>query len=99
MRVARNGDDAQSRIQFQVSDTGPGIAPEQMAHLFEPFAIAEQNIGREQRGVGLGLAISQHYCRLMGGELTVESAPGRGTTAMFWLPVQASQIALAGVRG
>lgn len=99
VRIAHTGDDSRSRIQFQVSDTGPGIAPEQMVHLFEPFAIAEQNIGREQRGVGLGLAISQHYCQLMGGELTVESAPGRGTTATFWLPMQASQIALAEVRG
>ncbi|MCS6939197.1 MAG: ATP-binding protein, partial [Roseiflexus sp.] len=85
----------QPRIQFQVSDTGPGIAPDQMAQLFTPFAIAECHVGREQRGAGLGLAISQHYCRLMGGELTIESALGRGTTATFWLPVRASQVAQA----
>jgi PAS domain S-box-containing protein len=96
--VTHTGDELQPRIRFQVSDTGPGIAPEQMERLFKPFAIAEQHVGREQRGAGLGLAISQHYCRLMGGELTVESVPGRGTTATFWLPGHASQVELAEAR-
>jgi PAS domain S-box-containing protein len=85
------------RLRLWVRDTGKGIAPERMATLFVPFAIAEEDIGREQRGAGLGLAISQHYCRLMGGELTIESAPGSGTLAAFWMPVRAAQVAVAEV--
>jgi len=85
------------RLRFWVRDTGKGIAPERMATLFAPFAIAEEDIGREQRGAGLGLAISQRYCRLMGGELTIESAPGSGTLAAFWMPVRAAQVAVAEV--
>jgi len=85
------------RLRVWVRDTGKGIAPERMATLFVPFAIAEEDIGREQRGAGLGLAISQHYCRLMGGELTIESAPGSGTLAAFWMPVRAAQVAVAEV--
>jgi len=82
-------------LRVWVRDTGKGIAPERMATLFTPFAIAEEEIGREQRGAGLGLAISQHYCRLMGGELTITSAPGGGTLAAFWTPVRAAQVAAA----
>ncbi|MCS6842577.1 MAG: ATP-binding protein [Roseiflexus sp.] len=99
VRVAHISDKSQPRIQFQVSDTGPGIASEHITRLFIPFAIAEHHVGREQRGAGLGLAISRHYCRLMGGELTIESAPGCGTTATFWLPAPTLQIALAEVEG
>lgn len=98
VRVAYVDDETPPRIQFQVSDNGPGIAAERMAQLFMPFAIAEHNIGREQRGAGLGLAISRHYCRLMGGELTIESAPGYGTTATFWLPARTSRVVQAEVR-
>jgi PAS domain S-box-containing protein len=83
------------RLRLWVRDTGKGIAPERMATLFVPFAIAEEDIGREQRGAGLGLAISQHYCRLMGGELIITSAPGGGTLAAFWTPVRAAQVVLA----
>jgi len=85
------------RLRVWVRDTGKGIAPERMATLFTPFAIAEEEIGREQRGAGLGLAISQHYCRLMGGELIITSAPGGGTLAAFWTPVRAAQVVLADV--
>jgi signal transduction histidine kinase len=85
------------RLRLWVRDTGKGIAPERMATLFTPFAVAEEDIGRQQRGAGLGLAISQHYCRLMGGELTITSAPGGGTLAAFWTPVRAPQVVLADV--
>ncbi len=86
VRVTRADDESHPRVQFQVSDTGPGMTSEQVSRLFVPFAIAAENVGREQRGAGLGLAISEYYCRLMGGELTIESMPGQGTTATFWLP-------------
>ncbi len=88
---------ARQRLRFWVRDTGRGIAHERMATLFTPFAIAEEEIGREQRGVGLGLVISQHYCRLMGGELSIDSAPGGGTCATFWVPVHTPQMAVAEV--
>ncbi|MCB0174463.1 MAG: response regulator [Anaerolineae bacterium] len=59
-------------LRFEVSDTGPGIAPEDMAHLFEAFVQTET--GRQaQEGTGLGLPISQKFVRLMGGNITVES--------------------------
>ncbi|MFQ3631327.1 histidine kinase N-terminal 7TM domain-containing protein [Roseiflexus sp.] len=86
VRVTRAGDGSPPRVQFQVSDTGPGMTSEQIDRLFTPFAIAPEHIGRERRGAGLGLAISEYYCRLMGGALTIESMPGQGTTATFWLP-------------
>lgn len=95
--VCETAEDDRMWLRFWVRDTGRGIAPERMATLFAPFAIAEEDIGREQRGAGLGLAISQRYCRLMGGELTIESAPGRGTLAAFWTPVRAPQVVLAEV--
>jgi len=95
--VCEATEDDWMRLRFWVRDTGRGIAPERMATLFVPFAIAEEDIGREQRGAGLGLAISQRYCRLMGGELTIESAPGKGTLAAFWMPVRALQVAVAEV--
>ncbi|MGB9754674.1 MAG: PAS domain-containing sensor histidine kinase [Roseiflexus castenholzii] len=98
VRVAHIGDALQPRIQFQVSDTGSGIAPDRIERLFTPFAIAEEHVGRDQRGVGLGLAISRYYCRLMGGDLSIESAPGRGTTVTFWIPARVPQGALARVK-
>jgi signal transduction histidine kinase/DNA-binding response OmpR family regulator len=67
------------RAVFEVEDTGPGIAPEELAGLFEPFVQTES--GRSAgEGTGLGLVISRQIARLMGGDILVRSAPGRGTT-------------------
>jgi len=61
-----------SQIQFSITDTGPGIAPDEMDDIFESFVQTE--IGRQySKGTGLGLPISRHFVRLMGGEMTVES--------------------------
>ncbi len=69
-------------LHFEVSDTGPGIAPEEMDKLFEAFAQTET--GRQsQEGTGLGLPISRKFVRLMGGDMQVESEVGRGTTFEF----------------
>lgn len=70
---------------FAVSDTGPGIAPEIQATLFDPFTRAA---GPDQPGdgVGLGLAVAKRYVELMGGSLSVESEVGRGSTFRFSLP-------------
>jgi len=68
------------RVRFLVRDTGVGIAPERLPRLFQPYAQADASIARQFGGTGLGLVISQRLAELFGGGLTVESAPGRGTT-------------------
>ncbi|MFN8633849.1 MAG: GAF domain-containing protein [Chloroflexota bacterium] len=76
-------------LLFTVSDTGIGMTPEQLGRLFEAFAQAEASTGSKYGGTGLGLAISRHFCRLMGGDLTVESTYGQGSTFTVSLPTQA----------
>ncbi|CAG7633051.1 Sensor histidine kinase RcsC [Paenibacillus solanacearum] len=74
-------------IRFRVSDTGIGMAAEQMEHLFEAFRQADSSTTRKYGGTGLGLAISQKLCRMMGGDIAVQSESGRGTMFTVWLPV------------
>jgi two-component system sensor histidine kinase/response regulator len=74
-------------LHFEVKDTGPGIPPEQRHKLFNAFE--QTDVGLAQReGTGLGLPISQNYVNLMGGEITVNSSVGVGSTFSFDLPVQ-----------
>jgi signal transduction histidine kinase len=74
-------------ITFQVSDTGIGMTPEQMEHIFEAFTQADPSATRRYGGTGLGLAISRHFCRMMGGDIAVASEPGHGSTFTVRLPV------------
>jgi PAS domain S-box-containing protein len=74
-------------IDFLVSDTGIGITPEQMARLFKEFTQAEASTQQKFGGTGLGLAISRRLCRMMGGDLTAQSEPGKGSTFTARLPV------------
>jgi signal transduction histidine kinase len=67
-------------VSVTVQDTGRGIAPEKLASIFEPFVQVDRRFKREQEGIGLGLAISRELARAMGGDLTVESVEGEGTT-------------------
>ena len=78
--------DGRDWITIAVSDTGIGMTPEQMERLFQEFSQADSSTTRKYGGTGLGLAISRHFCRMMGGDITVESQPGEGSTFTIWLP-------------
>jgi signal transduction histidine kinase len=76
----------EDRVRIQVRDTGTGIRAERLPHIFDAFVQGERALNRPDEGVGLGLAISRELARGMGGELAVESEPGRGSTFTLSLP-------------
>jgi signal transduction histidine kinase/CheY-like chemotaxis protein len=78
-------------ITFTISDTGIGMTPEQLSRLFEAFSQADASTSKKYGGTGLGLAISRRFCELMGGTLTVESEPGKGSTFTVTLPTEVNE--------
>ena len=83
--VARLGTDPRV-VWCEVEDTGPGIAPEAQARVFERFYRIDSARSRERGGTGLGLSIAKHIMELHGGTIGMRSEPGRGSTFRFELP-------------
>ncbi|HEX5409899.1 MAG TPA: GAF domain-containing protein [Gemmatimonadaceae bacterium] len=87
LAVARRSGD----VEFRVSDSGIGMTPDQLSRLFQAFAQAEASTSKKYGGTGLGLAITRRFCELMGGTVSVTSEPGRGSTFLVRLPVNAGE--------
>ncbi|HEX8906613.1 MAG TPA: PAS domain-containing sensor histidine kinase [Longimicrobiaceae bacterium] len=75
------------QVAVRVSDTGVGVPPDQLERIFEPFVQLGRDLSSAHEGTGLGLAISRDLARGMGGDLTVQSEPGKGSTFTLTLPV------------
>lgn len=91
---AHTRQDEHYELAITVGDTGVGMAAAELAELFQPFS--QGQAGREkQEGTGLGLSITQKFIQLMGGSISVESQPGRGTQFYITLPVMAGRPTLA----
>jgi GAF domain-containing protein/DNA-binding response OmpR family regulator/anti-sigma regulatory factor (Ser/Thr protein kinase) len=91
LAVVREAADGQEWIAFSVSDTGIGMTPDQVAKLFEAFTQADAATTRRFGGTGLGLALSRRLCRMMGGDVTVDSEAGRGSTFTIRLPARVAE--------
>ena len=84
---ARRGQESgRDWITVAVTDTGIGMTPEQIGKLFQEFSQASSTTASKYGGTGLGLVISRRFCQMMGGDITVESEPGRGSTFTIRLP-------------
>ncbi|PYK98781.1 MAG: hypothetical protein DME19_11175, partial [Verrucomicrobia bacterium] len=86
LQVVRERGGGAGHFVFRVSDTGIGMTADQMDKLFKAFTQADASTTRKYGGSGLGLAITRHFCQMMGGDVTVESEPGKGSTFTIKLP-------------
>jgi signal transduction histidine kinase len=78
-------------LSFSVTDSGIGMSGDQMSGLFQPFSQVESPITRRQGGAGLGLAISRRLCQMLGGDISVRSQAGKGSTFTVLLPASTPQ--------
>ena len=85
--VSSRVDDATALVAVAVTDSGPGIPPDRIGRLFQPFTQADSSVTRRFGGTGLGLTISRSLIRMMGGDITVESSLGIGSTFSFEIPL------------
>jgi len=81
-------ENAPQHLVIEVEDTGPGISAKDQQRLFEPFLQLDE--GKEQKGTGLGLTITRQFVKLMKGEITLESTPGKGSLFRIELPFEAA---------
>jgi signal transduction histidine kinase len=88
--VSLRAEKAGDSVVVEVRDTGAGIAPEQLPHIFEKFYQADNQASASQRGTGLGLAIAKGIVEAHKGTITVESTPGVGTVFTLTLPLRVS---------
>ena len=91
--VQGDQEDGVDWIRMSVSDSGIGIPPEKIDHVFEEFSQADETTTRDYGGTGLGLPISRRFCQMMGGDITLESIVGKGSTFTIRLPLQVTEIA------
>ena len=80
-------------VEVSVADNGPGIPPELIDRLLEPFTKRRQNPFTTDKGWGLGLSITRSLVEIQGGHIHIDSAPGEGTKVTFTLPVAAADMA------
>jgi PAS domain S-box-containing protein len=90
LRVAREPFEGKDWMVFQVVDSGIGMTLEQVAKLFQPFTQVDASTTRKYGGTGLGLTITRRFCQMMGGDVTVASEPGHGSTFTIRLPATMS---------
>jgi len=86
---------ADNMLEFFVTDTGIGILPQQLSKIFDRFVQADTSLSRPYEGSGLGLSIARAYVEMLGGSISVESTPGKGSTFSFnipWIPVDAKPL-------
>ena len=88
--VRRTAVDGAESIEFVVADTGIGLTAEHKRRLFQPFSQADSSIARKYGGTGLGLALVWRFCRLMGGEVSVETPATGGSRFTVRLPIAVS---------
>src|SRR5262249_30723788 len=82
---------AELRILMQVADTGIGIPPDELAHVFEPFHQVDSTYSRKHEGTGLGLSITRRLVEMHGGKIAISSVVGQGTVVNIELPNQPTQ--------
>jgi PAS domain S-box-containing protein len=96
LEVKRIDENGISTVVFQVHDSGIGMTQAQMDKLFQPFTQADESTTRRFGGTGLGLAISRRFCQMMGGDVSVTSEPGKGSTFTVHLPARVARMELPG---
>ncbi len=90
---------SRGEVEMRVTDRGIGMTEEQLGRLFQAFSQAEASTTKKYGGTGLGLVISRHFCRMMGGDIDVASVHGEGTTFTVRLPVDVRAAAVASAPG
>ena len=91
MDVHRERIDGTDCVVFSVSDTGIGMTRNQMERIFEPFLQADASTNRKYGGTGLGLAITKRFCKMMRGDIQVQSEYGAGSTFAIRLPARVTE--------